>query len=168
MLRRMFVDPGSISAGWALAEGVQVLCSGTIDANARADASVRMAEIGRKFQAQAHELQTLGFNWSESCIERIPNACALETHHAVGVIRAALSPYSKVRFDPLLIPSAWQKYCGWEREIMNKKTARITDIRVGHGLKLGSPLAPHVPLVMSKDELAARGLALFYSSKRKE
>jgi hypothetical protein len=167
MIRRLFVDPGSNSAGWALFEGAELLCSGSVLANPKKSAFARSAEIGRKFQAQALEFQDLGLAWSESLLERVPNACAVQVHHAVGVIGAALSPYSNVKVEPTLIPSAWQKFCGWDRKVMNDKKVAVADVKVGNGLKLGSPLLPHLEKAASKDELAAIGLGLFYLNRNK-
>ncbi len=142
-LLRMFVDPASISSGWALFQNKRLIASGTI----AVDKKLKWPE---RLHLLRQEYAKLPFtNLDEVHIERLVRTTHIYTHYSVGVIAAVLWLYSD-HVDAAVSITSWQKYVDWKG-----KQKR---------------LAPYKQKVGSEDELAAIGMGIYWVNEghRKE
>jgi Holliday junction resolvasome RuvABC endonuclease subunit len=106
--RRLFIDPASISSGWAIFEGKTYVKSGTIAVDKRLDVYARLSL-----------LSSLYYNFvvdgslDEIHIEQLPRRCHIYTHYSVGVIGTSLSRKCSVIKGDIPVKS-WQAATGWE------------------------------------------------------
>ena len=136
---RMFVDPASISTGWALFQGKRLIASGTIAVDKTLHWSLRLHEIARAYK------QLPFTNIDEVHIERLVRNTHIYTHYSVGVISSILCLYSdSVEADVSI--TSWQKAVDWKDK--RKK------------------LTPYKRRVESEDELAAIGMGLYWLSEK--
>jgi len=132
---RLFIDPASISTGWALFNERKFVASGTIDIDNELPVFKRLSALYRQYK------QTATIKLDEVHIEQLPRNCHVYTHWSVGVIGSSLADIcSDIRAD---IPiQSWQKFCEWK----SKRT----------------PLVSYQGRVKSEDELAAIGMGLYW------
>lgn len=106
---RLFVDPGSTSAGWALYYGNTFVSSGTVAAKGR-NQFARLAKIAAGFSAAFTALQI-----DEIHIETLN----YQTHYAciwsVGVIGALFAAKGSDVHQDVFI-TAWQNHANWKHE----------------------------------------------------
>lgn len=109
-IKRLFIDPASKSAGWALFEGRTLIDHGTILVDGGRNVEHRLADMFRRFQQLGQSL-----DWEEAHIEQLVRMTHIYTHYSVGVIMAALctpNNFKPVRGDVPI--SSWQKVSGWK------------------------------------------------------
>jgi hypothetical protein len=159
--RALFIDPASVSTGWALVQEGVPLISGTAVANPKAYWGQRLADLASQYRDVAARLTNTGCGFSTAYFERIPNLCADEVWFSIGAIAAGLAPYCRPEFATSLVPTQWQKRVGWVAKEMKGATLRAVQ-ETGRGLKPDSPLHAYKDDVKSIDELAALGLGLAY------
>ena len=106
--RRLFIDPASISSGWAIFEGSTYVKSGTIAVDRKLDVFKRLSL-----------LSSLYYNFvvdgsiDEIHIELLPRRCHIYTHYSVGVIGTALSRKCDIIKGDIPVQS-WQKATAWD------------------------------------------------------
>src|SRR5688572_25877167 len=111
-IRRLFIDPGSISTGWALFVGSTFMMSGTV-ASAQADkgdadAFRRLALIVGRYGPLSQELL------DEVHFEQLVTRTHHYTHWSVGAIGAFFAACNKdVEVLADVAISSWQRFCGW-------------------------------------------------------
>lgn len=139
--RRLFIDPASISTGWAYFIGSELKSHGTIAVPQKLDVFTRLHQIWLQYVSTIVQ-----GSLDEVHIELLPKRCHHYTHWSVGVIGAALM-WSGWQ-DSLIIKGdipvkAWQKAVDW-----NGKRAIIKKSALHE--------------VASEDEEAAIGMGLYY------
>ena len=133
----MFIDPASISSGWAIFDGAVYVKSGTIAVDKKLDVYARL-----------RLLSSLYYNFvvdgslDEIHIEQLPRRCHIYTHYSVGVIGSALSSKCAVIKGDIPVKS-WQAATGWEFRKKNWANVKCT----------------------SEDELAAICMGEYYVQK---
>lgn len=131
---RLFIDPASISTGWAIFDGSTYVVSGTIAVDKSVPIFGRLKMICNAYTA----LNAKFWMIKEVHIEQLVRNTHIHTHWSVGAIGSVFG--GKTKAD---IPiRGWQKYCEWG----DKRTR----------------LVPFKKLVKSTDELAAIGMGLYY------
>lgn len=134
--RRLFIDPASISTGWAYFVGKELKNHGTIAVENALDVFTRLGKISRLYYQTV-----VTDSVDEVHIEQLPRRCHHYTHWSVGVIGTAIVPHcTNIKAD-IPVPS-WQKHCEWKS---GAKRVKALAGRVG-----------------SEDELAAIGMGLWY------
>ncbi len=131
----MFVDPASISSGWAYFDGATLVNHGTIAVPKALDPFERLRLVNEAYIKLAAYLPDV----SEVHIEQLVRNTHIFTHYSVSAIGIAFaSPKCKVAGD---IPiQSWQAHVDWK----GKRTALETY------------------KVSSEDEQAAIGMGLYY------
>lgn len=104
--RRLFIDPASISSGWALYEGAKLVAHGTVATEKKWSVFVRLHDIWRQYR------QLSFTNLDEVHIEKLPRRCHHYTMWSVGVIGHALVPLTSKIDDEAPVKS-WQKHVSW-------------------------------------------------------
>lgn len=136
---RLFVDPASISSGWAFFKGPQLVSHGTIATEKKWSIFTRLHDIWQQYRQL-----TLKGTVDEVHLELLPRTCHIFTHYSVAIIGHALHPnvpYDSIKGD---IPvKSWQKHAGWDS---------IKDTWKAKGCK-------------SEDELAAIMMGHYYIEK---
>jgi Holliday junction resolvasome RuvABC endonuclease subunit len=135
----MFVDPASISSGWALFRGKRLIAHGTIAVDKNLHWTARLHEIRQGY------LKLPFTKIDEVHIERLVRRTHIYTHYSVGVIASVLCLYA-VSVDAEVSITPWQKYVDWKG-----KRKRLT---------------PYKKRVKSEDELAAIGMGLYWLSEK--
>jgi hypothetical protein len=135
--RIVYVDPASISTGWALFEDGKLITSGTIAVDKKLPVFIRLYQIYKAYRK-------LRLKPDEVHIEQLVRNTHIFTHWSVSVIALGLFHHS-VQVDADIPISSWQKFVDWKEE----KT----------------PLAPYKRRVQSEDELAAIGMGLYHSAR---
>lgn len=107
---RLFIDPASISSGWAIFQGKELQSHGTIAVSKKFSIFNRLEYLRNCYSSTFNRA---GFD--EVHIEQLPGRCHHYTHWSVGVIGTALQPYAKTVAGDIPVRS-WQKSTGW-REI---------------------------------------------------
>lgn len=135
---RLFIDPASISTGWALFSDDELVRSGTVATNKKDDVFDRLNYI-------FNEYKKLKFtNVDEVHIEQLVRNTHIYTHWSVSVIAMALyNPDRTIAADISI--SAWQKATSW-------KTTK-------------DPIKAYKGRVSSEDELAAIGMGTYYTRR---
>lgn len=141
--RQFFVDPASISTGWALYQGKKLIDHGTI----RADKSFPVFSRLHVIWAAYRELPLK--NIDSVHIEQLPRMCHHYTHHSVGVIGHALYKFCADIAGDIPVKS-WQKFTGWDGKYGDKYAT------IG-------PTFLHVPA--SEDERAAIAMGWYMVNK---
>lgn len=136
---RLFIDPASISSGWALFIGKTLFVSGTVKVSVKSQFD-RLAAVGMEYQKIGSK-----FRPQEVHIEQFGGRPHHILHWAVGLIGTTLkTATNKVGQD---VPvSAWQKEMDW-------KNSR-------------EPLTAYLDKVDSEDELAAIGMGLYWVRRK--
>lgn len=135
---RLFIDPASISTGWALFSDDELIRSGTVATNKKDDVFDRLNYI-------FNEYKKLKFtNVDEVHIEQLVRNTHIYTHWSVSVIAMALYNPDRVIAADISI-SAWQKATSW-------KTTK-------------DPIKAYKGRVSSEDELAAIGMGTYYTRR---
>jgi hypothetical protein len=101
---RLFIDPASISTGWALFSGDKLVFHGTI-VRTEGDALDRLASISK-----AYEALSAMYLPDEIIIERMNHIVAYQVVWSVGVIAVATRQGSPRAKFAQLSPQTWQKY----------------------------------------------------------
>lgn len=106
---RLFIDPASVSSGWALFKGKALCASGTVLADKKLNVVARLQQVWSEYR---HIFKALAID--EVHIEMMPRRVHHYTIWSVGVIALALYPYvatDKIKDD---VPvRSWQKHCDW-------------------------------------------------------
>ena len=103
----LFIDPASISTGWAYYVGKQLKASGTISTDKKLDVVARLTNIWAEYRSTI-----VSGSIDEVHIEQLPRRCHHYTHWSVGVIAHALYPICRtIRADVAV--KSWQKHSGW-------------------------------------------------------
>jgi len=139
-LRRLFIDPGSISSGWALFQGDLLVKSGTFKQNPKQDAFHRCAQMYLDYFELGDSIQPL----DEVHLEQFRKNLAMGLHYAVGTIASAMSLYCDVVKQDCWM-ATWQRHHGY-----SKKT------------EMPIHLDKYTQLVQSTDELEAIAIGLWY------
>lgn len=135
--RILYVDPASISTGWALFENGKLKQSGTIAADKSLSVFLRLHNIAKAYKR-------LRLYPDEIHIEQLVRNTHIYTHWSVSII--ALSMFRRnVKVDADIPISSWQKFTDWK------------------GTK--APLQSYKRRVSSEDELAAIGMGLWHSAR---
>lgn len=113
---RLFIDPASISSGWALYIGKKLKDHGTIAVDKKLSVFVRLMHIAACYR---HLIARMVVD--EVHIESLPRRCHHFTHWSVGVIGTSLQPNVSVVSSDLPVKS-WQKHTDWERKSIKWKT----------------------------------------------
>jgi Holliday junction resolvasome RuvABC endonuclease subunit len=139
--KRLFVDPGSRSSGWAYFEGDEFIRSGTFEATKDVAAFHRIAELYLDYFELGSELCP-----DEVHIENFRKNLAIQLHHSVGAIAAALG-----NFAPVIEQDCWMG--SWQRF---------------HGYSKKEELPKHLKsyIIESVDELEAIAIGLWYLERR--
>lgn len=135
--RILYVDPASISTGWALFENGKLQASGTVAVDKKMPVFLRLHHIYKaykKLRLSPHEIH----------IEQLVRNTHIYTHWSVSVI--ALSMFRRnVQVDADIPISSWQKFAEWKE----KQT----------------PLQSYKRRVRSEDELAAIAMGLWHTAR---
>lgn len=145
-LLTLFVDPASVSSGWALFSGQELVKSGTILVDKKKSVGDRLDDVYQAYR-------NLDFDVDEVHVEDVPRSrtCHIYVHYSIGVILAALS--SKATVQKVDIPvNSWQKYVEWDRENKNDAAASSEE-----------RLQAFKGRARSRDELAAVSMGLWYT-----
>jgi hypothetical protein len=136
IVTRMFIDPASISSGWAIFVNKELFRSGSVVVKHK-DPIVRLVKIFEQYKSLAN-------NWpaEEVHIEQFGGRPHHLLHWSVGVIGTALKTDTNVVKQDVPV-KAWQKFVDWEgsRELL-----------------VDSP-------VNTEDELAAIGMGLYWVNR---
>lgn len=135
--RIIYVDPASISSGWALFENGKLTRSGTIAVDKKKNVFLRLYHIHRQYKA-------LRIKADELHIEQLVRNTHIYTHWSVSVIAHALF-HSNIQVDADIPISSWQKFVDWKEERTALKT--------------------YQKRVSSEDELAAIGMGLWHTAR---
>lgn len=133
----LYIDPASISSGWALFDGDRLIDSGTIAVDKKDNVFVRLCKIYKNYKK-------LSLDYEEIHIEQLVRNTHIYTHWSVSVIATALYHSGCNIFADIPIAS-WQKHTDWQGE------KKILD-----GYKRR---------VKSEDELAAIGMGLWHTTR---
>ena len=138
-LRRLFVDPASVSSGWALFEDDDFVESGTVLAD-------KKQKIWDRLKYVYNAYKELPFEFDEVHVEDVPRVrtCHIYVHYSVGIVLAALANKADVLKVDIPV-KAWQKHVEWEEK--------------------EKPLKAFKRRAESRDELAAIGMGLWYLSE---
>jgi len=135
--RILYVDPASISSGWALFEDGKLVTSGTVAVDKKMNVFLRLHHIYKaykKLRLSPHEIH----------IEQLVRNTHIYTHWSVSVI--ALGMFRRnVQVDADVPISSWQKFTDWKEE--------------------RGPLKTYQRRVSSEDELAAIGMGLWHTAR---
>lgn len=135
---RLFIDPASISTGWALFSDDTLLQSGTVATNKKNDVFDRLHAIYREYKKLKFK------NVDEVHIEQLVRNTHIYTHWSVSVIAMALYASGRTISADVSI-SSWQKATSW-------KTTK-------------DPIKAYKGRVSSEDELAAIGMGTYYTRR---
>jgi hypothetical protein len=133
----LYVDPASISSGWALFVDGKFQQSGTVLADKKRNVFARLYQIYcgyKKLRIKADEVH----------IEQLVRNTHIYTHWSVSVIALGLF-HSNVKVDADVPISSWQKFTDWKEE--------------------RGPLKTYQRRVSSEDELAAIGMGLWHTAR---
>lgn len=133
----VYVDPASISSGWALFVDGKLQQSGTVLADKKANVFKRLYQIYCGYKK-------LGIKADEVHIEQLVRNTHIFTHWSVSVIALGLF-HSNVQVDADIPISSWQKFVDWKEERAALKT--------------------YQKRVSSEDELAAIGMGLWHTAR---
>lgn len=133
----LYVDPASISTGWALFSDGKLIKSGTIAVDKKLPVFVRLYQIYKTYRK-------LRLKPDEVHIEQLVRNTHIYTHWSVSVIALGLF-HSNVTVGADIPIASWQKFVDWKEE--------------------RKPLASYKRWVQSEDELAAIGMGLYHSSR---
>ena len=135
--RILYVDPASISTGWALFENGKLVSSGTVAVDKKMPVFLRLYHIYKSYKK-------LRLSPNEIHIEQLVRNTHIYTHWSVSVI--ALSMFRRnVQVDADVPIASWQKFADWKGE--------------------KEPLKVYKRRVTSEDELAAIGMGLWHTAR---
>ena len=138
--RILYVDPASISTGWALFENGKLVSSGTVAVDKKMPVFLRLYHIYKSYKK-------LRLSPNEIHIEQLVRNTHIYTHWSVSVI--ALSMFRRnVQVDADVPIASWQKFTDWKGE--------------------KAPLKSYRRWVRSEDELAAIGMGLWHTARTAE
>ncbi len=137
---RLFIDPASISSGWALFEGSKCIASGTVLVNKKDAPFIRLKEVARRYLdlSLTHWAQHV----EEVHIEQLPRSCHIYTHYSVCAAAIAFASGKCTVAGDIPVQS-WQKYVDWNGERKILATYKVE----------------------SEDQQAAIGMGLYYTAK---
>lgn len=135
---RLFIDPASISSGWALFKGKELVDHGTISVDRKFSVYIRLMHISSLYRTNFSS-----FNLDEVHIEQLPRRCHHFTHWSAGVIGCTLQAFAST-VDADIPVRSWQKHANWDD---------IEDSWKKRGLK-------------SEDELAAICMGEYWVNER--
>lgn len=137
MARIVYIDPASISTGWALFENGKLIQSGTIAVDKKLSVFLRLFQIYKAYKK-------LRLAPNEIHIEQLVRNTHIYTHWSVSVIALALFRRN-VKVDADIPIASWQKFTEWKE---NK-----------------TPLKSYIRRTKSEDELAAIGMGLWHTAR---
>lgn len=146
MSYRLFIDPASISTGWALFKDREFVQSGTVKVSPLLDVYMRIDMICDHYR----ELDIPAIE--EVHIEQLVRMTHIFTHYSVGAIGATLVS-TKVRVAADVPIKSWQKHVEWKA-------------KKGQPFTVGGKLQPYVSTVHSQDELAAIGMGIYWTETK--
>lgn len=132
----MFVDPASISSGWAVFEDKQFIASGSIGAPKKLVAIERLSLMYVEYEAVREKYKP-----DEVHIEQFGGNPSHLLHWSVGVLGVALKTKTNTVAQDVPV-SSWQKFTNW------------------HGDR--EPLDFYKDKVQTEDELAAIGIGIYW------
>lgn len=135
---RLFIDPASISTGWALFSDDKLVRSGTVATDKKNNVFDRLNYIFKEYKKLKFT------NVDEVHIEQLVRNTHIYTHWSVSVIAMALYATDRAIAADVSI-SSWQKATSW-------KTTK-------------DPLKAYKGRVSSEDELAAIGMGTYYTRR---
>lgn len=135
---RLFIDPASISTGWALFSDDKLVRSGTVATDKKDNVFDRLNYIFKEYKKLKFT------NVDEVHIEQLVRNTHIYTHWSVSVIAMALYATDRAIAADVSI-SSWQKATSW-------KTTK-------------DPLKAYKGRVSSEDELAAIGMGTYYTRR---
>lgn len=135
---RLFIDPASISTGWALFSDDKLVRSGTVATDKKNNVFDRLNYIFKEYKKLKFT------NVDEVHIEQLVRNTHIYTHWSVSVIAMALYAADRAIAADVSI-SSWQKATSW-------KTTK-------------DPLKAYKGRVSSEDELAAIGMGTYYTRR---
>jgi hypothetical protein len=138
--KRLFIDPASISSGWALFEGPKLITAGAIVVDKKLPAFARLYQVYKRYQEVSKRLLV-----DEVHIEQLVRNTHIYTHFSVAAAGIAFIP-SGARVDADIPIQSWQKHCDWKGE--------------------RAPLKAYQEIAETEDVLAAIGMGLFYLARR--
>lgn len=137
MAKILYVDPASISTGWALFENGKLKRSGTVAVDKKMSIFLRLFHIAKAYKK-------LRLQPDEIHIEQLVRNTHIYTHWSVSVI--ALSMFRRnVKVDADIPIASWQKFTEWKED--------------------KAPLQSYKRRVSSEDELAAIGMGLWHTAR---
>lgn len=135
---RLFIDPASISTGWALFSDDKLVRSGTVATDKKDNVFDRLNYIFKEYKKLKFT------NVDEVHIEQLVRNTHIYTHWSVSVIAMALYATDRAIAADVSI-SSWQKATSW-------KTTK-------------DPIKAYKGRVSSEDELAAIGMGTYYTRR---
>lgn len=135
---RLFIDPASISTGWALFSDDKLVRSGTVATDKKNNVFDRLNYIFKEYKKLKFT------NVDEVHIEQLVRNTHIYTHWSVSVIAMALYATDRAIAADVSI-SSWQKATSW-------KTTK-------------DPIKAYKGRVSSEDELAAIGMGTYYTRR---
>lgn len=135
---RLFIDPASISTGWALFSDDKLVRSGTVATDKKDNVFDRLNYIFKEYKKLKFT------NVDEVHIEQLVRNTHIYTHWSVSVIAMALYASGRTISADVSI-SSWQKATSW-------KTTK-------------DPIKAYKGRVSSEDELAAIGMGTYYTRR---
>jgi len=118
----LFIDPASISSGWALYEGSTCVKSGTFVVDKNLPIAVRLRKVYEFYKKLIAKLIP-----EEVHVEQLVRATHIYTHWSVGVILASSSIPA---FADINITS-WQRYTNWKKLAKALQTDEAAAIEMG-------------------------------------
>jgi len=133
----LYIDPASISSGWALFDGDRLIDSGTVAVDKKDNVFIRLCKIYKLYKKLLVE-------YEEVHIEQLVRNTHIYTHWSVSVIAIALHHSGCNIFADIPIAS-WQKHTDWkgDKKLLDGYTGRVS----------------------SEDELAAIGMGLWHTAR---
>lgn len=119
-----FIDPASISSGWAIYSNGTLVKSSSFTADKKNAIATRLKKIYNYY----YKLM-LKYKVNEVHIERLVRNTHIHTHWAVGVIMAACSSAKKVDADISI--KSWQTATNWNRLSKKSQTDEQAAILMG-------------------------------------
>lgn len=105
---RLFIDPASISSGWALYRGSTLVDHGTVLADKRLGVFARLQSIATHYKELSKRL-----SYEEFHIEKMPRRVHYYTIWSCGVIGTSLKHSLCDGKDDIPVRS-WQKFVDWD------------------------------------------------------
>lgn len=137
----LFIDPASISSGWAYFKSQKLEAHGSVVIAQKMEPFLRLMQVYYSYLELANS--DMGQRIQEVHIEQLPRRCHIYTHYSVAVAGIAFASSDCQVWGDIPV-KAWQKHTDWHGERAMLK---------GYD-------------VQTEDELAAIGMGLYYVNKK--